>query len=87
VAAVSEHMFGGEKKQEEKVQNVYLKFDLDNQELVNEVADVISCYQGKCPVMVQHNKKLYNLGVKANPINSFIAEISEIIGMENIKII
>ncbi|MBQ4542158.1 MAG: hypothetical protein IJA23_04840 [Clostridia bacterium] len=80
-------VFGASEKKEEKIPNVYLKFNLDDKSLVDLIGEVVSCYQGKCPVMVQHNKKLYNLGLKANPSNSFVAEISEIIGGENIKII
>ena len=86
-AAGTSTVFGAAEKKEEKIPNVYLKFNLDDKELVDLIGEVVSCYQGKCPVMVQHNKKLYNLGLKANPSNSFVAEISEIIGGENIKII
>ena len=85
-ASEQSQVFGMEKQVEEKIPKVYLKFDLNNQELVATIGEVIECYQGKSPVMVQHEKKLYNLGFKANPTNSFVAEISEIIGAENIKI-
>ena len=80
-------VFGDAKEKEEKVPNVYMKFDITDNELVSTISEIVSCYQGKCPVFVQHEKKLYPLGVKANPSNSFVAEISEIIGSDSIKII
>ncbi len=79
--------FGEEKQAQEKIPNVYLKFNINDTNLVSVIGEIVACYQGKCSVFVQHERKLYNLGVKANPTNSFIAEISEIIGEDNIKII
>ena len=76
-----------ETKKEEKIEKIYLKFDINNAELVSEIGDILAGYAGKSPVFVQHEKRLYNLGVTANASNSLIAEISGVIGAENIKII
>ena len=77
----------GETKKEEPTKKVYLKFDITNASLVSTLGDILSCYQGLCPVFVQYNKKLYNLGFSVEPTNSLVAEISSIIGEANIKII
>ncbi len=80
-------VFGESKKVEEVIQKVYLRFDVNNKQLVSEVGDILSCYSGKCPVFVQHDKKLYNLGVSVAPSSTLEAEIASVIGEGNIKIL
>lgn len=77
----------GETKKEEVIQKVYLKFDINNKAVVDEIGDILGCYPGKSPVFVQHDRKLYNLGLMVTPSNSLKAEISGLIGIDNIKII
>ena len=77
----------GETKQEEPTKKVYLKFDITNESLVAEIGEIMACYAGECPVFVQHNKKLYNLGFTVEPTTSLVAELASIIGEGNIKII
>lgn len=79
--------FVQETKQEEKVKKVYLQFDITNQVLVNTLNEIVSGYPGKSPVLVQFNKKIYPLGYFVEPSNALVAEISRIIGRDNIKII
>ena len=79
--------FGENKKVEDPVVKVYLKFNLNDKELVSTVGEILSCYQGKSPVFVQFERKLYNLGFNVNASNSLKAEIASVIGEENIKII
>ena len=55
--------------------------------LIDTLNDIISGYPGKSPVLVQYNKKLYPLGLNVEPSNALVAEISRIIGQDNIKII
>jgi DNA polymerase-3 subunit alpha len=73
--------------QEEKVKKVYLQFDITNQVLVNTLNEIVSGYEGKSPVLVQYNKKLYPLGCYVEPSNALVSEISRVIGASNIKII
>ena len=74
------------KPEQEKIKKVYLQFDITNQSLVNTLNDIFSGYPGKSPVFVQYNKKLYPLGFNVEPSNALVAEISRIVGQDNIKI-
>ena len=85
-ANVNSQVFGDTKKQEEKIPKVYLKFDINDTRLIDAINEIMSCYQGKSPVFVQHEGKLYNPGYKVNPTNSFVAELADVIGNNNIKI-
>ncbi len=76
----------GETQKNEVVKKVYLKFDISNSELVSTLGEILACYQGNSPVFVQHDKKLYNLGFAVEPTTSLVAEISGLIGENNIKI-
>ena len=81
-------VFAQENKVEQvKIKKVYLQFDITNQLLVNTLNEIISGYPGRSPVLVQYNKKLYPLGLSVEPSNALVAEISRIIGQDNIKII
>ena len=73
--------------EEVKIKKVYLQFDITNQTLVNTLHEIISGYEGKSPVLVQYNKKIYPLGCFVEPSNALVAEISRVIGQSNIKII
>ncbi len=80
--------FAEEKKEEQiKLKKIYLQFDITNQNMVGLLNDIISGYPGKSPVFVQYNKKLYPLGLTANPSNALVAEISRVVGQDNIKIL
>ena len=79
--------FGENKKEAEKPKKVYLKFDLGDKKLVSTIGEVLSGYSGKSPVIVQHNGKLYDLKMFVEPSTSLKAEIADIIGESNIKII
>ena len=64
-----------------------MKFDLGDKKLVSTIGEVLSGYSGKSPVIVQHNGKLYDLKMFVEPSTSLKAEIADIIGESNIKII
>ena len=74
------------KPEQEKLKKVYLQFDITNQNLVETLNDIVSSYPGKSPVFVQYNRKLYPLGFNVEPTNAMVAEISRVIGQDNIKI-
>ena len=86
-ANANSQVFGDTKKQEEIIPKVYLKFDINDTRLIDAINEIMTCYQGKSPVVVQHENKLYNPGYKVNPTNSFVAELADIIGSSNIKIV
>ena len=75
------------KPEQEKIKKVYLQFDITNQALVGTLGEIIAGYPGKSPVLVQYNKKLYPLGFFVEPSNALVAEISRVVGANNIKII
>ena len=75
------------KQEEQRIKKVYFQFDITNQTLVSTLNEIISSYPGKSPTFVQYNKKLYPLGLNVEPSNALVAEISRIIGPDNIKII
>ncbi len=75
------------KPEQEKIKKVYLQFDITNQALVGTLGEIIAGYPGKSPVLVQFNKKLYPLGFFVEPSNALVAEISRVVGANNIKII
>ena len=78
-------VFGEEAKKEE-VKKIYMRFDLKNQSLVDQVSEVLGFYEGNSPVIVQHNGKLYDIHIFSEPSNTLIAEIGAIIGIDNIKV-
>ena len=69
------------------VKKMYLKFDLANKDLLSEIGDILICYPGDSPVFVQYNNKLYNLNISVDPVMTLQAELSSIIGEQNIKVI
>lgn len=79
----------GETKHEEtiKVPKVYLRFNIKNDSLFSNIDDVLSGYIGNSPVFAQFEGKLYDLKRKVDASTSLKAEISSIIGEENIKIL
>ena len=72
---------------QEKPKKVYLQFDLRNKEIVSTLQEIFAGYPGKSPVIVQYNKKLYPMSVSVDATNSLKAEVSSVIGENNIKII
>ena len=79
-------VFGETKKPEIQVKKVYLKYDLTNTELVSMVGEILAGYAGNSPVFVQHAGKLYNIQMMVEPSNTLVAELSGVIGENNIKI-
>ena len=74
------------KQEQERIKKVYLQFDITNQNLVNTLNEIFSSYPGKSPVFVQYIRKLYPLNLNVEPTNAMVAEISRIVGQDNIKI-
>ena len=64
-----------------------MQFNINDKELVSVVCEILSSYPGKSPVFVQCEKKLFDLHASVEPSNTMVAELSTIIGSNNIKII
>lgn len=77
----------GEDTIKEIVRKVYLKFDLSNKRIIDDVSQVLTTYPGISPVFVQFNGKLYDLKVSVDPTKSLEAELAIVLGNENVKII
>ena len=81
-------VFGEDNKTvQKKMPKLYLKFDLANEDLKNEVCSLLSVYPGEVQVLVQYNQKLYSIGIKAATSPACLAELSSLIGSNNIKVI
>lgn len=73
-------------KVKEEIKKVYLKFNINDSGLVSILGEILGGYPGNSPVLVQYNQKLYNLEVNVEPSAALKAEISSVIGPDNIKI-
>ena len=79
-------VFGEEKTAEVPKVKVYLKFDLKNKEMVDIIGNVLESYVGDSPVFVQYEGKLYDLKFRVSPSQSLKAELADIVGYQNVKI-
>ena len=86
IAETEKKVFG--ETAEIKVENkkIYMRFDLSSKVLVDQVLEILQCYSGNSPALVQYEGKLYPLNIFAEPSNSLVAELGGLIGYENIKI-
>ena len=64
-----------------------MQFNINDKDTVSVVCEILSSYPGKSPVYVQYEKKLFDLHTAVEPSNTMVAELSAIIGANNIKII
>jgi DNA polymerase III alpha subunit len=71
----------------EKPKTVYLQFNIRDRALVATLQEIFLGYPGKSPVKVQFDRKLYPMNVTVEATNSLKAEVSSVIGEDNIKII
>ena len=71
----------------EQPKTVYLQFNLRDRALVETLQEIFMGYPGKSPVKVQFDRKLYPMNVTVDATNSLKAEVSSVIGENNIKII
>ena len=78
-------IFGEDAKKEEP-KKIYLRLDLRNKDVVDDICEILYCYEGNSPVFVQHQNKLYDMQIFSDASNSLVAELSALIGPENIKI-
>ena len=79
-------VFGETAEIKVETKKIYMRFDLSSKVLVDQVLEILQCYSGNSPALVQYEGKLYPLNIFAEPSNSLIAELGGLIGYENIKI-
>lgn len=77
---------GEDKIDEQENKKIYLRFDLNDRQMVEQVGEILQSYVGDSPVYVQYEKKLYDLKITAMPSNSLNAELIELLGSQNVKI-
>ncbi len=67
-------------------QKLYLKYDIEDAKLNSEVLAILSLKSGDVPVFVQSNGKMYNMNVSVSPTTAMLAELSVVLGENNIKV-
>ena len=76
-----------ENQEEQIVHKLYLRYDIKNDKLNNDIVSVITRPDGgTVPVFVQSDGKMYNMNIKTETSFAVIAELKAILGEENIKI-
>ena len=65
---------------------LYLKFDISNNSLNDEIFEILNSYPGKVQVYVQSNNKMYNMNLFVNPSNALIYELKTTLGEANVKL-
>lgn len=79
-----QNVFGGTNTEPKVLKKIYLRFNLSDKNLIDEVCEIISAYPGESPVNVQYQGKLYDLNVTAEPSNMLVAELGYLLKAENI---
>ena len=79
-------------KQEEKEddapkQTLYLQYNVLDPKIHAQIMNIALTYMGPVPVMVQWEKKLYNNGLTVTPSLALMAELENLLGRENVKLI
>ena len=54
--------------------------------MVDIIGNVLASYVGDSPVFVQYEGKLYDLKFRVSPSQSLKAELADIVGYQNVKI-
>ncbi len=67
-------------------QTLYLRFDINNEKIFAVVEDILRSYGGIVPVKVQWDGKLYALNGKITATEACLAELTALLGEQNIKV-
>ena len=73
-------------EEQKPTHKLFLRFNIEDDEIVKEVLSIANNFDGDVPVFVQSNKQIFNLGVKTNPAPACLAELAVLLGSENIKV-
>ena len=77
-----------DKMQEKLVaQKLYLKYNIEDDNLNNEIRSILSLKDGETPVYVQSNGKMFSMNVSVTPTTAMISELVAILGEGNLKIV
>ena len=63
-----------------------MKYNIEDQELNDEVIGILSLKDGKVPVLVQSNGKMYNMNISVTPTTAILSELTAVLGEQNIKL-
>lgn len=66
-------------------QKLYLKYNIEDQKLNDEILNILSLKDGKVPVFVQSDGKMYNMNVSVTPTTAMLSELTALLGVQNIK--
>ena len=67
-------------------EKLYLKYNIEDQRLNDEILGILSLKDGKVPVLVQSNGKMYNMNVSVTPTTAMLSELTAVLGVQNIKL-
>ena len=71
-------------KEQEPVQKLFLRFDLNNLDLKNSVFDILESYIGEVPVFIKSDKTLYSTKQTTLASEACLAELCLLLGKENV---
>ena len=80
-------VFNEQKEKQEKKQRLYMQFNIENEDLKEQIFEVLQSYPGDVETFVQHNRKLYTLNSNVNLKAGLISELEYLVGKNNIKVI
>ena len=77
-----------ERIEEEITKKLYIKFDINDSELMKKISKVLTFYKGRSKVVaVDNDKKAYNLNASVNISNALLLELYGFLGQENVKVV
>lgn len=68
-------------------QKLYLKYNIEDDKLNRDIMSILSLKDGKTPVFVQSNGKMFSMNVSVTPTTAMISELVAILGENNLKIV
>jgi len=71
---------------QDSTKKLYLRYDLENARVHNEVVGLLGKHKGNSCVYVQSNGSLYDIDMKINITPSVVTELEYLLGTQNIKV-
>ncbi len=68
-------------------QKLYLKYNIEDDNLNSDVMSILSLKDGDVPVFVQSNGKMFSMNVSVTPTTAMISELIAVLGEGNLKIV
>lgn len=80
-----------EKVEEQIAKKLYLRFDVNNADIMKKVLSILSFYRGSSKVVgvdiTSSEKKAYNINAMVNISNALLFELYGFLGQENVKVV